>query len=752
MDTSRLAARIAFAAVLLSGLCSIATAQDAATEAETAGPPVESPLAKAPETAEEYFDATVFMLKLGKPQLAGYYLTSFLDMDPDDTTLLKLRDKYGTSTFLELVLVEEIETPATKLSARLQQAVRNHVSDPAFFPSLLKKLSGTGRSREEAIDELRYLGPYAIPPMLVEIQAPRDASPATLTYAMSRLGDDAVAPLMGTLASPEERVRIAAIEVLGIVGGEDEAVWLQSFAFSETSSADEQSTARTALARIYYKKADRTDRLSGYGAATQVLNTAILHLTNRYEWDENEREDGLRSIWSWDATTKTVAEHLVSDQFASLFHAEQLARQATQLAPQREEPAVVLLVTLMARDQEQVGWSNQVPVGPGTAHDLAVSTGANYCLKALEFAREQGIVSAQLVTLQALALNGSADLLAPINGHDSEMIQALDSPEPRVQFAAARTILSWKPRKGFKGARRVVEIMARALHSEDTPSTVVIDPNSIRCSETAGLFEKVGFDGIQAQTGMDGFREAVGRGHVELAVLHPNTIRWELTDTVANFRKDARTARLPIVIYGPPELREKVRHLTSTYQHVAYVDESATTNDLQRQLRPFLAQVSPPPLTMEQRSAQIKEALYWIRRMAETGEGIFDLEPVETALSGTANNPEYAEDAIYGMSVIPTKSAQKRFFTIAVAPAVGNEIRQQAALQLAFHIQRFGNKLDNMELEQLAVVAKSEPEPRVRTALTTVVGSLNPTPQASRKELLSFPASTGPIEPAQATP
>ena len=747
MDLKKLSSLLVAGSALWIAPVSIGWAQNA----DDVNPlPEASPLVQEPKTPVEEFDAVLMMLRLGKPELARYYLQQLLDGEPDDATMLQLRDRHDTATFLELIRVPQLEADAKKLADRLQTAIRNHVNDPGYFSQLVKKLSGSSRDRAEAIDEMRYLGPYAVPPLLLELQNPQQTNKGDLVYALTRLGRDANDPLIGALDTTDSELKATLISILSTIGGEDDAIWLLKPAFAEGEDPAVRLAAREALARIRYDSPARTDRLSGSGAADRLLRESITHLTKQYQWPENDRPDGNRVLWSWDPAQRTVSEHVTTPNHASLHYAERLARDAAALAPQRTEPADVLLATLMVRDMDANGWDQPVLRGPGSAHDLAVVCGPETCLDVLRFAQEQKLPGAQLIALQALGLNGSVKMLAEQAGKPSPVVQALDAPDERVQFAAATTILQWAPEQPFRGNRRIVEILARALNGGSQPQSVVIDPNSKRGSETVGLFKDVGYNGIRAKTGMEGFEAAVSHGGVGLAVLHPNTIRWELTETVANLRRDSRTAHLPIVIYGPAHLRDQYGSVFAQFEQVAFVDEANNSLELKRQLVPFLAQISPPPLTQEQRGAQIAEALYWLRRIALDANHVFDLAPAEGALIAASNNPELAGDALVALGAIPKASAQKQLFLVAVGPAVDAAIRQRAALQLGYHIQRFGALLSNTELGQLQAAVAAAKDPRVQTALASVIGSLKPTPEAARKQILSRPISPAPIEVAPA--
>ena len=79
---------------------------------------------------------------------------------------------------------------------------------------------------------------------------------------------------------------------------------------------------------------------------------------------------------------------------------------------------------------------------------------------------------------------------------------------------------------------------------------------------------------------MSGFQRVAANGDVAVAVIHLNAIRWELSQTVANLRADSRTASVPIAIYGPVGMQDRVKHLTGQYPLVSYVEESNSAIDI----------------------------------------------------------------------------------------------------------------------------------------------------------------------------
>lgn len=720
---------------------SSAIAQDAADEE-----PSESPLPRAPETADEFFDAALLMVNLGRLDLAADYLQGLLNLNPDDQTLLDLREKHGTGTFLRLSRLEALQPAGGELMQRLTAAALAQLNDPAYIDAMIADLSGSPRERLAALDALKHLRAQAIPPLLVRLgTAGGSEERSVLLSAMVELGAPAVPPLLGALQSPDEQLRADVIEVLGYLGEGDEVLpFLWYPAFESNQPPGVRAAARGAIARILYGDSRRVQRIPDFGIANRLRTEAQSYLRGDAEWDIGD--DGLTAVWSWDATIHTVAEHRVTPEAASIFRGEQFARQTLAFTPENTEAQALLLAFALSSDQLQAGWDQPLPEGPGTAHNAALLAGEDVAEAVLALALDEHNPAAAVGALRVLAQIGTRHLL-DADGR-SPVLDALNAESPRVQFAAATTIMQLDPVRSFRSANRVVEIFARALNVNTQTKTVVVDPNVDRAGSTAGLFAQLGFETEIETTGRDGFLAVAEQGDVELAVLHLNTIRWELSQTIANLRADARTKSIPVAIYGPPGMEGRVEYLMQRNQPAFYLAEATTPLELARKVRPHLAQISPPPLTGEQRDRRVVAAAFWLRHIAEGRRTeVFDLSHAEEALSEVLGDPEISTNALIALGGIGSVAVQERLAGAALAPGFELPVRATAARQLAFHIQRFGLLLSDSRVGELKNAADAEADPSLQTALMTVIGSMKPSPAAVGQRLENYlPPADAPVE------
>ncbi len=719
-------------------------AQDAAApEALPAAAATEaSPLVKEPTTADEYMNAVLFTMKIARPEAAKKYIEGLLALDPDDDTLIGFRTQHGTNTFLQLARFPELNPPATELLERLNAASTRQANDPVFLDKVLKNLSGSPREADLAIRDLQHLGAPAASRLVQAAADPASGVDREQAFiALTRMGQPAMAPLIGYLFHGDEAQQLLAVDAFGWVATKSDAPFLYAPAFSAESEPGLRDTARRALSRLIYKDPNLVGRLEGFGAAAQLRSVAEKLLKG--ETVIEPEEDGLVPVWVRDETSASLVERRVSPHSAAIFRAEMFARQSLDLTSTDPRAQSVLLNTLLTRDIEAAGWDQPIPSGPGSALEVAILAGSSACLEALALANEMGNIAAAESLVRALAQNGSASLLRS-GGRRGAVHAALDHPSQRVQFAAAETILQWDPQQPFPGSHRVVEILARALQADARANGVVIDPNNTRGSTMAGFLIEMGYDAQILPTGAAGFEAAATQGDMELAVLHLNTIRWDLSPTIANFRADSRTKSLPIAIYGPHGFRHTVEHLLARDPLITYVEESVRSIELTRQLSPFLAQIEPPTLSPAQQSNQSKQAAKWLRQIAESRTHVYDLAPAESSLVQALPQTDLGDDVLIALSAIPNAGVQTRLAEAAINTNYPAPKRALAATLTAAHIRRHQSTLSEDLRKQLVAAWNGEQDLAVRAALASVVGVQGPNSEGLSTLLKSSAPATTP--------
>jgi len=709
---------------------------------QPAPPPTEeSPLLTEPTTSVELFDAAVLCDRLYRPVLAKQYLDKFLKSNPPDAILLEVRDKYGPALFLRFAHNPDLQPAGAKVADVTTAATRRRSEDTTYLDSLIRNLGGPPEDRDTAQEMLDNIGPTVIPRMLQHVAAPQGTESAeVLVQSIVRMGEKTVPVLQGALESTNDSVRIAAMQALGYLGAKTAVPYLLAPAFDDHEPAGSRYAARLALSRILGLPTQKGDGPPSFGAAAELRRIARNALANRIPWPTT---DGLTDLWTWNEQTKSVVNNRLPPAVASAYTALRFSRQALALSPEDPETQALVVASDFA-------WRAQAKGERGSLvalNDTALTVGPDVLADSLSLGLKLGNPAVSIGALRALAAVGVRHQLYGSQAPRSPVLAALNDPNPDVQYAAALAILQSQPDRRFRGSQRVVEILTRAISGTHSPFAVVIDSNRERANETAGLLTRIGFEAVTAFTGREGFELAADRANVVLVAVHANVIRWPLSQTISNLRADARTAQIPIVIYGPESVRQQVAGALTHYPLIDYLSESSTEARVESQVGPFLKRALALAETPANREQKIAEATAWLAQIARSNRtDIFPLDLAENPLMGLSTDRPTSANAMAALAAIPRGEVQRHFAQLASTDRFDPAIRLDAAHELTAHIQRFGLLLSRSEVAQLEAAWHDASSPELATALSAAVGMLKPNPKrvASRLQSIAIPAVSAP--------
>ncbi len=408
-------------------------------------------------------------------------------------------------------------------------------------------LPKTREERTYAVERLREAGPYAVPALIQELGRPA-LPPDERTAIVDGLGSldaSAVPPLIATLEAPDPAVAASAAEALGAIGDRRAVPALTAVAARANPPA--RDSARRAIARITGAPFD-SQRESPARILTDAARRAFLAAPREPE--------GTATDWDWDAAAKAPAPRETTRREAQSAEALKLARQALAVAPADRRAQATLLETALERDPNGAA-SEALAAGPVVLGDVA--------RQAIADGRSVPAVAAVTALGQVTDRNALGDGTRP-----GALVEALDAPDRRVQFAAARALVGLDPRRPFPGSSRVVPTLARFVAAGPAARAVVIDGNADRASLVVGFLKGLGYDAQTAATGEQGFRMAADSADVELIAIDPDLVRghWRLVDTLANLRADPQTAGIPTFIYGPLYLHDRLTPLLGSFPEV----------------------------------------------------------------------------------------------------------------------------------------------------------------------------------------
>lgn len=463
-------------------------------------------------------------------------LTKHPDFKPEK--LLELRDKYGASLVIRLAAVPDLGAPSRKVIDTINQSALARNRNPDRIAHLVENLRKSADERAYALQQLRGIGAIAIPQLVNALREGGNSQP--IIDAIINMPRESWLPVAAALDLDEEGVMavlIAALQEYDVAKAAD-SLWY--IAESPRYSFELRRSARLAL-RVLLRREDHE---------LPPAHIALANLARQYYLHQIHLGDPADKVmvWYWDSVNGLQSAS-ISLSFAEEYYGLKAARLALDLDPKQESARVTLLSLAFQKSMERHGATENLPGRTAGAWDTALSAGPEL----LEQVLEQGIRDQQpsvvLGATRALANTGNERVLRSDN-KPSLLKRALDFPNRRVQFAAAETALTIRPKVPFDGAQRVLQTLVGALTPDSQPVAVILDSNVLTANQTGGALRQLGFVPKVFPTGREGFRYAANSAAVDLIVLDPSVRNWTEFDTLRNLRADSRTASIPVLLFA----------------------------------------------------------------------------------------------------------------------------------------------------------------------------------------------------------
>ena len=727
-------------------------AQPAAADEAAKKPAVESPLVVEPETPEATFEAIVLMVDLVRPEVARLYLEKFMETDPPDDLLLAIREKYGPGVFLKLSNIKELQPLSIELLKRNNAAFTRFARDPARLDALLKDLvSGTGAQRTTAQFQMQSAGVNVVPALVSALGNPAYAeSQNTLVEMLAIIRDGAVPPLEAALVAPDARVRLAAIQALGLIRNSHAIPHLLRYA-GQTEPSEEKASASKAIALILRNPSITAAESSG--VATRLLQQARDYFNSKIEYTLDT--DKLVTVWSWSDQLGTVQERRVPPAEAALTDGLFFANAALEVAPDRLDVQTSYLTMLLTQEATLTGFGRPIKAGPGTVHDLAASLGADVVSRSLDEALTSRHTAAAVAALQILSKIGTVQQVRSVSTKQSSLQRALNYPNRRVQFAAVQTIIALDPTTRYPGTERIVAVLGKALTQAEAtqPRGLVLDSAVERGQSLTGFLRTMGYEPILVRTGKEGFKTAATEQEVDLVLIDANIQRWALSETVANFKADPRTTDLPIVIYGTALSERNIRVQTQQYRNVFFIQEPAAAEDLREQTTRILAEQAEAPLSPEERSEKAIIAAELLSFLTSGHrKSLYNLTPVEPQLLTAVENTQLATWLLPVVGALPTSQAQIRIASLVGDEVTPMEVKVIAARELTRHVRQHGLLIAREQVQALHQVWDQSSNGPLHAELSSLMGLLKPNSALIGERLRSAPVNQAPTPGPAAKP
>jgi HEAT repeat protein len=706
-----------------------------------AQPPGPELFAKEPRTPLELWEAIDYLVRTGQAKKAVPYIDKFMKSKPDDTTLIAIRNRYGSGSILRLVDDPATFAFAKPLADALAGAARKYAAGPERIAQLINELTISPAEHDYAVRHLREAGPYAVPPLFQALARPdlRPADRELIAHAIGELDSSAIPALVAVLDGAEPVLAVDAATALGMIGDRAAVPFLTYHAAEPAVPLSVRTAAQIAIKRLTGQP---------FSAQTQPPVQVLTEAAWRYHRHQVEFSDNIITLWTWDKEQHTAVPHEVPRREAEVTISSQFAHWALQLAPANQQVQVVQLSIALEAAVERVGFAS-FPAKDQATFTVAKAAGPLLLGQVLKSAIADGKTDLAAAAAMALGNVTSATALSS-NNQPHPLVEALVAPGRRLQFTAAKAIVTLTPTMPFPGSSRVVRTLAQFVINQPLPRAVVIDGNPNRGSQLAGFLTELGYDSETELTGNLGFRAATASADVELVLVSFDLFRpgWELDDTLANLSTDARTALIPVFVYGPLHVQYNRPNLKAAYPRIRFLVQPGNAELLREQLK-----VLPTLPSEKERTTYASDALALLARISSNRKGplVPDLPAAEPAISAALGRTDTAIVAVAVLGDIPEPDAQRSLATVVLDPSQGIDLRRKAADQLVHSIQRFGHLITAYQEARFRQVAEEETDADARSTVGTVIQALHRTGIA-RLNRPAAPAVAPMKEPKVPTP
>jgi HEAT repeat protein len=674
-----------------------------------------------PEKPGELIKAIDYLIRVGLENQAVPLARKLATIKADDDTLDALRQTVGSAKLLALRSTNDpnLNDAMGKFVDRLDEASRKIAHDPNRVTRLISKLSATPEERDIAVELLARLGSMSIDHFLKELSAP-DLTPekrAQLQYALDRLESSAVPGLVGALRHPDSKVRGAVLKALANIGDPRALPWVVFEAHRPQGARQEAAVAVAAL-----RNGTNTDNPVQY----------LISESARYLDRDVYFGDPFVEAWLWDDQDKSLKSLTLPAESARGAIGYRLARMALELDPSSEAAQTLIVSLLLDEETRRLGdaFPGEDPLGAWPVVLASGPKNLGYVLKrSLMTGRHENIA---IHSARALGQIVRQSDITTSSGRPHVLIEAIDSPDRRVQFEAAKAIASAAPNAPFPGSSRVIPTLARFLRSNPiAPRAIVINDNVGKGSEWVSHLRSMGYDAVLETSSSTAFQEIATRSDVELILVSTflDPAGWALHETVANFTADSRTSGIPLIVVGPLNARDRLSTLLSGNSKVGFMVDPADESWARRQIEGQLARLPRSELSSAERQSYSDEAARLLGRFIDPGQPSIFLTAVNSIESVTKN--KIVSNTVT-TATDRSKARLDSLFATLLANSTSEQDRIKAADSIADILRTSAAEPDSEQrkaLYDLFMKKENGKDHELEGAIGRLVGLTAPTPE-----------------------
>jgi len=684
------------------------------------------PTAVAPAELQNDWRLMIHDFKLANFALAQERGEKILAAKPDSKTVLALVESPSTGydLIVRMLSVEEMGDVPAKLLDLADAGARLRQTDASRILWNLQRLGEGPRAYFLAMKELKYSGPYTVPYALAILQNPAQSALAPkVIQALTELGSPVVLPIERALATPNDKLKVILIGILGDIGSPYSLPPLKALIESPKTSDSIKAAATAAIRKFADERVLQTPaKLLYLDLAERYYNGRILVADSRqattdvFDWVEGK---GL--------LYRAVPSQAVNEVLAARACADCLA-----VDPEALE-AVALWVSAMMQMEADLGDQAAREANPFLPSNMpsvdffARAVGQQHLYKVLDRALADQNAAVAVRACQALADVANESFLALYGQSDvgSPLVMALTYPDQRVRFAAAFALSNIRPKNTFPGAGKVVPVLGEALNLETPQTVLLVEPEDDNRNRLAAALKEAGWDVTTATTGNEALSDARAMSRIDAILLSSRTQDVSHTKVVEAVRADYQTAMVPVLVLSYADdpvkaswLENKVRFLKALEPTVDAATLVAEI-DTQKKNAGSLVLDAAASRNVSLRAAQV------LKEIAASSRVYSAERARQSLLDSLSRRPDELTVAVLAaLAEIPDAEIAQAMANVALDTERSKDVRVAALQALARTSRTVGNKLSAESLAALQALA-TETDDALRNAAGEALGALD---------------------------
>lgn len=677
--------------------------------------------------------------RLGRFTEADAYARALLahpDLDPVTIMEAAKKDKKSVDTLLIIIKNSTIGDAASQVMELIHQGEHLQRQDPEQIRGNIERLGGNPQQEFFAIRYLAESGEYAVPWMVQTLLDPaqRDLWPR-VAIAMTRLGKEAVNPLVMALSMNNNDVRLHVIRALGEIGYPQAVPYLSRLQNDGEMPSETKQAAAAAIERIH--------TISGRLLAGNTVERFLALAEAYYNEDDAVRADprlDFANVWYWNSAAQELKAMAVPEPIFGPVMAMRCGQEALRLQHDRSE-AIALWLAANIRREARLGYDVESgdPDGAGEADPtrptvfpralyFTQAAGPRYAHQVLMRAVRDQDTAVALGAIEALRTTAGESSLVGAEDAQQSLVLALRFPDLLVRLRAALALGQALPKSPFADAQFVVPLLATAVNLTGGENIVVVDADGQSLNRVMGALRAEG----RTVIGETNFYRAMERTRAEFPAvtaffLSTDVSEPDLANVMAQLRGEFIYAKTPAIILTRSTHALLAEQIAARDRYSEPLPADADADALAAALERLRGATGQAPLNENLAGDLALEAVETLRWIAVDGRTVYDFGSAEAALVAalSATNEQLRSVAASVLALAKSAGAQRAVARLALDAGQSEALRASVFASLAESAKNHGNLLASEQISELVKMVQGEENLTLRTAASHALGALN---------------------------